>query len=734
MVKRSSIAHVLLVPALILSMAGDAHAQATPGAKITLAALREARGAAARRKRRIIFNNDGDDACYYNKKGTADALLEIRTTPLLGSQVDTIFYSTSSCFPSFIHNTKVGEVFTCRENKFQHNCVPALIAQGTDPLRIMTDYCKKHRTEIFWSLRMNDTHDSSGSWYGPLLFTQFKKDHPEWIVGSRAKHPKHGAWSAADYTRPEVRDLCFRIIEEVCQKYDIDGIELDFFRHLSFFKSVAWGAKASQEELDLVTGLVRRVRDMTEREGMKRGRPILVTARVPDSVEYARGVGLDVEHWLSEGLLDLLVTTGYFRLSPWRYSVELGHKYGVPVYPCLSDSRVRGESGKLRRRSLEGYRARAAQAWQAGADGIYLFNLFNPRLPHWRELGDRATLRGRDKLYFATYRDGSASRYLLDGNRFYRVPVIVPRNPRILTSRAPQDIEIAVAEDAVEARPKVACHLRLKKPEDADRLSVSLNRMPLGKGTVADDWLSYPVDPEVMQQGANVVRIAVAEDPPSQKESTARRIEWDGHWEGRELVKYPDRLPWRSLIECRDYVEEERDGRLFMADRGTGATEMVNLAYPWYIEADAETVVEARVKVAQASDPLGVCIRVSNGASVEYLTLREKAIGLHYANKTFPLDTTSAFHTYRVVMKKRDIRVYVDGTLMLDGSGQFTTSATDKSRWLPFLYGLADWNRRSLTFGSASGHGTGSAAWELVRFRSEAKFVYLLDLVLSVKY
>ena len=675
-IKAPAILYFVLIPALVLSGADTVRPQSTPAPKLTLAALRQARKTAAHRKRRIIFNNDGDDACYYNKKGTVDGLLAVRTTPLLGSQVDAIFYSTASCFPSFIHNTKVGEVFTCRENKFQHNCVPALIAAGTDPLRIMVDFCKEHEIEIFWSLRMNDTHDSSGSWYGPLLFTQFKKNHPEWIVGSRAKHPKHGAWSAADYTRPEVRDLCFRIIEEVCQKYDVDGIELDFFRHLSFFKNVAWGANASQEEVALMTGLVRRVREMTEREGLKRGRPILVTARVPDSVEYARGVGLDVEQWLSEGHLDLLVTTGYFRLNPWRHSVELGHKHGVPVYPCLSDSRVRGESGKLRRRSLEGYRARAAQAWQAGADGIYLFNLFNPRLAHWRELGEWATLRGRDKLYFATYRDGSASRYLPDGNRFYRVPVIVPRNPRVLTSRAPQDIEIVVAEDGAAARPKVACHLRLKKPDDAHRLSVSLNGAALGEGAVADDWLSYPVDPGVVRRGANVVRIAVAGSSP--QPAAAKRGEWDVHWEGRKLVKYPDRLPWRSLIECRDYVEEEQDGRLFMADRGTGATEMVNLAYPWYVESDVETVVEARVKVVQSSDPLGVCIRVANGAAVEYLALGEKAIGLHYANKACPFDTTSAFHTYRIVMKGRDIRVYVDDKPMLDGNGQFTTPATDE--------------------------------------------------------
>jgi len=704
-----------------------------------LAALREQRTAAAHRKRRIIFNNDGDDACYYNKKGTPEALLEIRTTPLAGSQVDTIFYSTSSCFPCFLHNTKVGEIFTCRENRFENNCVPALIAAGTDPLRVMVDWRRKHGIEVFWSLRMNDTHDASSAWYGPLLFTQFKRDHPDCIMGSREKHPKHGAWSAADYTRAEVRDLCFRIIEEVCQNYDIDGVELDFFRHASFFRRVAWGEEAGADELTMMTGLVRRVRQMTEVEGMKRGRPILVAARAPDSLEYCKGIGLDVERWLSEGLLDMLVTTGYFRLNPWTYSVELGHKYGVPVYPCLSDSRVKGETKEFRRRSLRSYRARAAQAWQAGADGIYLFNLFNPRLPHWRELGDPASLRGLDKLYFATYRDGSASRYLPDGNGLYRIPVIVPRNPRIVTSGTPEEVEIVMAEGtgkagAEHAAADVTCHLRLQKPDNADRLSIALNGTSLDRRALSGEWVSLPVAPDLVREGVNRVRMTVAAQPEAGRKRASQRDDWDVHWQGKDLAKYPARLPWRSLLECADCKEEARDGCLFLADRSTGAEEMANLVYPWRIAPDAETVVEARVKVLQSSDPLGVCIRVANGASVETVLLGEKSIGLQHANLTQALDATSQFRTYRVVIKARDIRVYVDGELTLDGSGTFSASAREKSRWLPLLYGLSGWNQCSLVIGSATGPGTGAALWESVRFRSETKSVSVTDLLLSVTY
>jgi hypothetical protein len=62
---------------------------------------------------------------------------------------------------------------------------------------------------------------------------------------------------------------------------------------------------------------------------------------VPDSVDYCRFIGLDLEKWLGEGLTDLLVVTGYTQLNPWEDGVKLGHKYGVKVYPSLDEPRVR---------------------------------------------------------------------------------------------------------------------------------------------------------------------------------------------------------------------------------------------------------------------------------------------------------------------------------------------------------------------------------------------------------
>jgi len=343
------------------------------GEKMTLDELRAARKRAAHRTRRIIFNNDGNEPVYYLDEATEKAFLACRTTPLLGSQVDSIFYCTwSSGFSFFTHDTKVGQVFDTTVNPkdpankiggFSKNKTREFIKQGTDPLKMMVAWCKAHSVEIFWSFRMNDTHDAWGAWYSDPLFPQLKRDHPEWLVGSKAKRPPHGAWSAVDYGRQEIRDLAIAFIEEVCQNYGVGGIEMDFFRHPLLFKTPASGKDATADELAKMTAMARRVRQVTEREGLKRGRPILVAVRVPDSAAYCKAMGIDIEAWLAEGLIDLMAVSGYFRLNPWEVSVALGHRHGVPVYPCLSETRVRDSEARKVRASLACYRARAAEVW-----------------------------------------------------------------------------------------------------------------------------------------------------------------------------------------------------------------------------------------------------------------------------------------------------------------------------------------------------------------------------------
>lgn len=554
-----------LLTALLLSLAAQAQ---TPPAKVPTSApdpkqdtrpqqaaiaadpareaFRQARRQAAHRQRRLIFNNDGDDAITVPKSqpATAESLLSLRTTPLVGSQVDSIFYC-SLYGPTSLHRTQVGEAATVNwgdtgyydkdspEGKSSaqvRNVIPELHAKGTDPLQVMVEFCRSHKLEIFCSMRMNDVHDGAHRPDKPYpAFPRFKQEHPEYLVGSFEKKPPHGMWTAYDYGQDAVRDLTFRRIEEVCRNYDVDGIELDFFRHGVLFKSVAWGGKASRAELDTMTELIRRIHRMTEDEGMRRGKPILLAVRVPDSVDYCRGIGIDLERWLRDGLVDLLTTTCYFRLNPWEYSVELGHRYGVPVYASLSESRVNekvdGKDGEFTRHgNIESYRARAMEAWHAGVDGIYLFNFFNPRRAEWKELGDPKTLAGLDKLYFVTCRNGPPEKgyvgWLAGCPALQNRTILTPQDPRQIRRGSPATLDLRVGDDLGDAAwggkpPTVTLHLRVKGLRAAADADVKLNGRPLENGTLTEDRLVYPVPHERVLRGANHVVVGTRAEASS---------------------------------------------------------------------------------------------------------------------------------------------------------------------------------------------------------------------------
>jgi hypothetical protein len=675
--------------------------------QLDLATLRKLRKDAAHRPRRIIFNNDGDDVIYTKKEPTAEALLALRTTPLVGSQVDSIFYSNSLCFGHALHNSQVMEPFTCTEDMFRDNGLPQLLARGLDPIQAMAEFCHQHNMELFWDMRMNDTHDSMIGGYGPPLRPKLKLDHPEYLVGSAEKQPPYGTWSSVNYAVPEVRELCYRFFEEVCRRFDVDGVELDFFRHACYFKSVADGGRASEQELDMMTDLLRRIREMTEREGLRRGRPILVAIRVPDSVEYCQGIGLDLEKWLAEGLVDLLSGTCYFQLNPWEYLIELGRRYGVPVYPSLSESRLQGAT-RFNRNSLESYRARAARAWAAGADGIYVFNYFDPKGPVWRELGDPGALRAKDKLYFVTARDGSPDSYLRGGRQYQQVPILTPNNPRLVPTDRPAEVELLVGDDLAWAqraghKPAVTCHVRTL---GVGGLKAAFNGHPLEKPTMADDWHDFPVSADWVKKGANQLTLS----SPSQAEAGQAEVERAVAYGGSKL---PER-PWQKMGFGKDCSAEVQDGKLLIADRSTEGGSYAFFQYPCSVHLGEETFVEARLKTLSGWSS----IMIENGVAGEEIQFFPDRVKARHCGLSYAMDTTDAFHTYRIAIKESTFQVYVDGTLRTDGVDQFTRPA---------------WNGRSgVMFGAANSPSTGEALWESVKIHNRA--VSLLDMALSIHF
>lgn len=363
--------------------------------------IRDERKKLAHRIRRIVFNNDGDDISAPGADSVS-GLLKARTTALLGSQVDAIWYYSSHGLKLYHQNGSFAELYRSPDldGYATSNLERLMDREGKDALEVMVEACHAHGLEIFWSNRMNDIHDS----FNLEILHYIKREHPEymlstWEEGKKYKYPDpRSTWSAWDFERSEIRDLTVAALREVCQNYDIDGLELDFVRFPQYFRPTMQFKPVEQRHLELMNDMVRRIRKMTEEEALKRGRAILLSARCVDDAVLSRSIGLDLETWLKENLIDILAAGSWLDFTlPMKPLFDLSHRYNVPVYSMVGN----GNKGDFHDRMV--WRGDAMYRFWEGADGIYMFNVFNPNLSLWWELGEPEKLLGTDKAYVWDY-------------------------------------------------------------------------------------------------------------------------------------------------------------------------------------------------------------------------------------------------------------------------------------------------------------------------------------------
>jgi len=486
------------------------------------AAGRDERGERARRRRRIIFNDDGDDVWDPNA-ATPEGFVGVRLKHMLDTQAGTLFYCTTQSFNYFSHNTKVGQVFLSRDGAFAHNNMPALIDQGTDPLKLAVAFAHRHDVEAIWTLRMNDIHDA----FTPALWPQWKQDHPDALLGKPedwGQHPAGGQrrwWAGVNFYREDVRKRTIELIEEVARNYDVDGIDLDWLRHPIHFPETMEGRPVKAEGVALITALVRDVRRMLERVGEERGRPILLATRVALTVKHGRYMGTDIETWLDEGLIDFItVGGGYVPFSmPTDEIVALARPHGVPVYPCISASGMmrRAPYGRGDLYGIEAWRATAANAFRNGADGVSLFNLF-PRpgadahnafcRQVFNECGEPATLAGKDKLFCL---DNAGH---LDGCGY--INHVVPYEgclPKPLDAEKPTRVTVPIGDDpAAAASAEVRVQVDVDVPVELriNGEAVALDKSPELCEAIGMHWSTGPLDRTRLVQGNNQVEVRPA--------------------------------------------------------------------------------------------------------------------------------------------------------------------------------------------------------------------------------
>ncbi len=485
-------------------------------------AMRSARSAAQWQPRRIMYNDDGNHVTPFT---TPDELIDLRLRQLIGTQVDTIAYCTGGGGLFWGHQAHVGETLGefVTENDGQQvrdivSSLDALKALGTDPLAVAVDFGHENGMEVFWSYRMNNIEDSFAAPY----LSRWKREHPDFLFGKAEDYPKYEYtdpkkwWAGLDFAEAEVRDYALRIFEDVFTRYDIDGIDMDWFRHPQFFRETRDEKPVTAEHLALMNDFVRKVRALSEKVGAARGRPLLISARVPLSVERCRFIGLDVTTWLEEGLVDILTfggDLGPMAMAPQlKEMVDLAHKHKVLALANIGGSGLQPNTGYY---SEEAWWGAAANAWHVGVDGIYTFNLF-PESPkaQYRHIGSPETLKGLDKIYAI---DPVQPK---DFWGFDRSALVVPdRLPITLEPGERVRFKLPVGESVVDYAPagkRAEVTLRMWCAALAgDSFAITLNGADIGaaKPTVpltevaTPTWFELVVEPGSVLAGTNLIEV-----------------------------------------------------------------------------------------------------------------------------------------------------------------------------------------------------------------------------------
>ncbi len=193
-------------------------------------------------------------------------------------------------------------------------------AKGIDPFGVALDYSHEIGLEFHASYRVGGFHfpPPQEHWNHDGLYDR----HPEWRCLDRSGKPM----PRISYAFPGVREFVYSIFHELAT-YPIDGVSLLFNRSLpilgyeeplaSGFKEAYGADPRSLDEKDprwmsyrasVLTGFMRELRGRLRDEERRLGRkPIAVTAVVMSSRDENYGYGLDLDAWVTEGLIDTLL-------------------------------------------------------------------------------------------------------------------------------------------------------------------------------------------------------------------------------------------------------------------------------------------------------------------------------------------------------------------------------------------------------------------------------------------
>jgi len=345
---------------------------------------------------RVLFSNDFTNmqSCVspYHQKGERwrPEMIEGTVDEVAGTDVHMLQPCTtwvpwwpSKVYPMAEHHRWWNEFFgidpATDGTKLVHP-VHQYILDGGDPFEVFLAACRRRGQKAFISVRLNDGHhlqyvDVPKNTYGIHTISKFYAEHPEYRIG-----PKLGDWDqhVHNWAIPEARAYKLALIKELCEMYDMDGLELDFMRHTSYFQLDKTTSPQRRKIITDFVAEVRRALDANAREGK---RPWLC-ARVPCLLDWHDRLGIDLAALYGVGLDMVNVSPHYFTqqyhdLPEIRKLVPHAAVYLEMCHCTMTGQAMgpgRGDIRQYSRTTDQQFYTTAHVAYRRGADGVSLFN------------------------------------------------------------------------------------------------------------------------------------------------------------------------------------------------------------------------------------------------------------------------------------------------------------------------------------------------------------------------
>ncbi|MDR2079064.1 MAG: hypothetical protein LBP74_05025 [Treponema sp.] len=290
---------------------------------------------------------------------------------------------TISSFPSKTLESFVDKYRKTTENNgpvdyretFADICSHIFAVKGLDHYAIWIKALREINIRPWISIRMNDCHGNLEE--GPdIRRSEFVNAHPElWRI--RHRRPTEYFDKCLDYLKAEVSGRIYSYIEEVLDRYDPDGLELDFTREILCFPPgyEAMGRRALYD-------LMKRIKALTLEYTKKRNHKIAIGVLVHASPITNLNAGLDIALWARDCLVDVVVALPRWEtintdipIGIWKEllppSVQFGSGQQILIRPYRE---YKNKNTPASITTMAMAFGQAAASLSCGADFIYLYN------------------------------------------------------------------------------------------------------------------------------------------------------------------------------------------------------------------------------------------------------------------------------------------------------------------------------------------------------------------------